>query len=299
LQWVTADGNTWELDLNAGVLVFSETLALSSPTATAAVDDGLWHEGRVTAVQNGGNIDIKVYLDDVQVISESIAGTVTRVIEVQSNGDGAASNILAGNGQFMVWNGTITISGLDTVGAMRGHAGETADDRITRLCDEEGISLTMVGTSDTTMGAQSVDTIFNLLRECEAADLGYLLDGLGPGLNYTCRSSLYNQIAQVTVNANSGQVPATPGPLPSHDGQWIHNRITVSRTNGAIPTIVEDTSGALGTDNVGVYDNRYLVNVESDNQLRDIGSWLVHLGTVEGLRYTQFPLDFAAAPELA
>jgi hypothetical protein len=298
LQWITADGHAWEIDLNPGLLVFSEDIAFSSPSASAAVDNGLWHEGRVYAVQSGGNINITVFFDGVQVISESIAGTVTRVTSVEANAAGGPSSIITGIGHFTIWNGSTTVSGLDTVDSMRGHAGETASARLTRLCTEENISLSLTGTSTAAMGAQGVDTIMNLLRECEAVDLGYLLDGLGPGLTYVCLSSLYNEAAQLTVNANSGQVPATPGPQPALDDQRLKNRVTATRINGGSAT-AEDTSGPLGTAALGVFDSRYVVNTYTDGQLDDIATWLVHVGTVEGMRYPLILLDLAAAPELA
>lgn len=291
-----ADGRVALFRSDEDEIVF-DTL-VDNALATYNPWDGATHHVAITASQSGSDIDWQLILDGTVYSSGTLASRTLQAVDtILLNENGfLASSSTYGLGHLAVFESVISVT--SHASAAAGWTGETADDRITRLCDEEGISLTMVGTSDTAMGAQSVDTIFNLLRECEAADLGYLLDGLGPGLVYTCLSSLYNQSAQVTVNANSGQVPATPGPLPSHDSQWIRNRVTVTRTFGSF-IIAEDVDGNLGTDAVGVFDSRYVVNVDSDNQLPDIGSWLVHLGTVEGLRYTQFPLDFAAAPELA
>ena len=179
-----------------------------------------------------------------------------------------------------------------------GYVGETADTRLTRLCTEEGVSLDIIGSSGTTMGPQTTDTFVNLLRECESADLGYLFDGIGPGLTYVCRTSLYDQAAQVTANANSGQVPATPAPAPISDDQRLANRITLTRTNGSF-FVAEDEDGPLGTAALGVFSDRRVVNLEADGQLVGVTKWLLHLGTVEGMRYPQVPLDLAAAPELA
>lgn len=180
-----------------------------------------------------------------------------------------------------------------------GYVGETVDDRLYRLCiTEEGIPLNRIGAGDIRMGAQSVDTLMNLLRECETADGGVLFDGLQQDLTYVSRNSLYNQSAALTLDANSGQVPAAPGPLPIFDDQRILNRITVTRTSGSF-VVDEDEDGPLGTAVIGVRDGRVVVNTETDGQLTDIASWRVHLGTADGMRYPQVMFDLAAAPELA
>lgn len=179
-----------------------------------------------------------------------------------------------------------------------GYVGETAEDRLTRLCAEEGVTLTVTGNSNIAMGPQHADTFMNLVRECETADVGVLLDGLAVGLTYACRNALYSQAAALTIDANSGQVPADATPAPVFDDQKITNSVTVANRTGSSVT-VEDTDGTLGTAAIGVFDSEYGVNLSADTDLVSFGSWIVHIRTAEGMRYPQVLVDFAAAPELA
>lgn len=257
--------------------------------------DNTWHHYRTTTSQVGGNMSLTLYLDGVQVGTATVAGTQGHVASVQPISDQYPLGILH-------WSvGHVAVYGVTPpahMPAFTGFTGEDAVTRLTRLCAEDGIPLTVAGSSTTAMGPQGIDTLMNLLRECETADLGYLLDGLGPGLNYIARTQLYNQIAWMTINANSGQVPASPGPQPTNDDQRLRNRVTVTRTNGSF-VVVEDTNGPLGTAALGVFDNRIVVNLASDADLAGIGAWLVHFGTVEGMRYPLVLIDLTAAPELA
>lgn len=293
LQWITADGHAWELDLNPGKLVFSEDTTFTSPSANAAVDNGLWHEGRVDAVQSGGNINITVYLDGVQVITESIAGTVSRVTSVEANAAGGPSSILSGIGQFMVWNGSTTVAGLDTVDSMRGHAGETAGARIVRLCGEFSIPVSVTSTTGTAlMGPQGVDTLLTLLRACEDVDGGILYDGQSAGLNYLARQDRYNLAVSMALDTQRQQVKLPFAPV--EDDQRIRNDWTVTRPGGTFGHF-QDLGHVAAN---GLYDTSATKNAQADSQLLDMAAWLVHLGTVEEMRVPGLSLQLIDRPEL-
>jgi hypothetical protein len=177
-----------------------------------------------------------------------------------------------------------------------GWRGELATDRITRLCSEQGVPLALVGTTTTMMGPQSVDTFVNLLRECETADLGLLYDGFGAGLGYTSRAARYNQATALTLDVAAGQVDDPFAPVD--DDQRNRNLFKVDRKGGSSATY-QDSTGPLGTNSltgIGVYDSSQTVNIAADGMLINHAGWLVHLGTVEGLRYPNLNLDLAAAP---
>lgn len=88
---------------------------------------------------------------------------------------------------------------VDTVGIARaasGWAGERAGDRADRLCGEEGIAFTIVGTAAETqpMGPQLPDTTLNLFDEIARTDAGIIHDTRTQlGLTFRTGRSLHNQ----------------------------------------------------------------------------------------------------------
>lgn len=306
IRWGISSGSfAWvrvDMDSGLGVSVnaFTSTGSEVGFVSTGTnYSDGDYHFARIVLTQSGGDIDAELWVDGLQVSSNTSTGvTLGAPFYVQLNPRGASG--LGGDvdavGHVAIFSGTGSNS---PASAVDGYTGETVDDRLLRLCvTEEGIPLNRIGTSDTAMGAQGVDTLMNLLRECETTDGGVLFDGLQQDFTYVSRNNLYNESAALTIDANSRQVPASPGPLPVFDDQRILNRITVTRTNGSFVEY-EDANGSLGTAVIGVRDGRVLVNTESDRQLKDIATWRVHQGTVNEMRYPQVLFDLAAAPELA
>jgi hypothetical protein len=157
--------------------------------------------------------------------------------------------------------------------------------------------LTFVGPSSTRMGLQGMDTFVNLLRECEAADLGLLYDGFGPGLGYVTRSARYNLPASLTLDM-AADPPQVNNPFnPADDDQRNRNLWKVDRKNGSSAT-AEDKTGPLGTAAIGTYDSQTTLNVATDNVLPGYASWLVHMGTTEGFRYPNLSIDLGSNPEL-
>lgn len=260
------------------------------------LDDGRWHWLDI-AVQDGTgtNATYNLYLDGV-LSSQGTnsgpikAGKVLSVVVSDSGDIDAAAHVA-------VWatNGVLLE---DLYGAFLGHTGETATQRLTRLCSENGIPLTIIGTSTTNMGPQGTDPLPTLLREPETADGGVLYDGRGPGLTYVTRTARYNQAPVLTADVSAGQVGDPFAPVD--DDQRIRNRVKADRKGATTSTPpVEQTTGPLGTATVGVYDTQITLPVDSDDYLIQYAAWMVHLGTVEGLRYPQLRLDLAAVPALA
>lgn len=167
----------------------------------------------------------------------------------------------------------------DNARALDGYTGETASDRIERLCREEGITASITGTSAQAMGPQSVATLADLLIECEAVDGGLLSDGAdGGGLTYRCLSSIYNQSASLAVTRGSLDVDVAP----VWDNRNIRNDVTASRSGG---------SSSRQTDEAHVTRTRRrikdsaTVNVATDSQLSDQAMWRVNVGTTPAPRY--------------
>lgn len=174
--------------------------------------------------------------------------------------------------------------------APRGRPGDTVELRMRRLSIENAVPLDLVGTADLAMGVQGIGGYLDLMTECETVDSGALLDGLGPGLTYVCRTSAYGKPAGLTLDAGDGQVLT---PLPAeHDDLGRVNSFTADNPAGGQQSFTKEV-GDLGTDEVGVYDSSGSFPVALDSTLYDEAAWRVHLGTVKGLRYPNVSFELA------
>ena len=191
----------------------------------------------------------------------------------------------------------------DYASPLAGYAGENAADRFTRLCTEEGMGSSIVGTDTDTalMGPQPVQTLVALLQECEDADMGLLYEDRNSlGLIYQTRTNLYNQSPAITLDYSQAQF-AQPM-QPTSDDQLTRNDVTLTRTNGSQQR-ADAHRGAYSTQDppngIGVYTYSGTVNVQSDGQLPDSASWLVWIGTADQLRYPVLMMDLSRSEAAA
>jgi hypothetical protein len=259
----------------------------------------------LTLTQNGSNIDITFGTVDAETADDSGFGSMTvnsRTLGVPItalvNGAGSANPAGAldqvAYGHLAVYDADPGY--YDNLNELVAFRGERADHRLERLCAENGETIDITGIAPITMGAQSIATLLDLLRECETADDGVLYDGRGVGLSYVCRSERENQDADLTINASGSQL--APGFAAVDDDQRRRNKATVTRT-AASESTYEDTDGPLGTAVIGVYDTSLSVNLQEDFDAIRYAEWIVHVGTQDGYRYPAVPVDVRRAPTLA
>jgi hypothetical protein len=183
----------------------------------------------------------------------------------------------------------------DDLAAFNAYDFELVTDRVQRLCDENGVAVTITGTSTARMGPQSVAELVPLLRECEAVDGGLLCDGLANGLSYITGDERVNSAAALTLDASNGEVGNL---IPIDDDQRTRNKVTAKRTAGGEATY-EDEDGELGTAAVGIYDDSIEVNSIYVDDLVDHASRRVALGTLPGYRYPNLTMALHHDPTLA
>ncbi|MCW2919135.1 MAG: hypothetical protein JWN52_7203, partial [Actinomycetia bacterium] len=201
---------------------------------------------------------------------------------------------------------------------VQAFVGETAGDRIQRLCGEEGIQFTAIGASDAVpanatlanghlpanelrwqlldtaaMGPQTAAKLTDLLKECADTDLGILFEPRDAlGLGYRTRTSMYNQTVRLAMTYSNEEIGDALSPVD--DDQSTRNDIVVSRPKGSTARAVLQT-GALSVqpppDGVGRYDDSPPANVQADTDLPDQAGWRLHLGTVDEPRYPQITLN--------
>lgn len=192
------------------------------------------------------------------------------------------------------------------------YAGEPATQRIARLCEEEGVPVTIDGPLPEAgvsrvaaweavaaqgvqaMGPQRADqTLVDLLKECAEVDLGVLSEMRhAPGFAYRARVTIQNQDAGLTWDSSTRGVI---NPLaPTLDDQKIRNDVTANRIDGSSWRTVDDASVVLD----GTYEESVDLNVYRDGQLLDQAGWRLHLGTWPGMRYPSMPLELEFADDL-
>jgi hypothetical protein len=177
---------------------------------------------------------------------------------------------------------------------MNGYVGETAADRFTRLCAEEGIASTIVGLAADTplMGPQRDGKFTDVLQTIEDCDRGQLFERRDAlGLGYRTRRDLCDQIAVLQLDSSLSQIDsysATP------DDALTRNDVIVSRTGGS-QVLCQQLTGALSMqtppNGVGDYSFSLDVPIHDDTQLQDLGNWILSVGTVNEYRYPNITVD--------
>lgn len=147
--WNTGGGaSQWYMDANpagTGLRMFYiagglPVQVISAPSYNG--NDGLWHHYRAEGSKLVGDTPIFVYVDGVLIASATAVGVAFGSIN-KMNAQAGLVNLTAGSennpqdsalGHVAVWQPYV--SGPDTFRAFQGWAGETAGDRIVRLCAE-------------------------------------------------------------------------------------------------------------------------------------------------------------------
>lgn len=276
------------------------TTLLDTSDPLEALGDEQTHHLRLSVEQSGTSVAWAVWVDGAGVLVGSRVTTTNHGparVEVRTWG---AFGTETAYGHVAVWSQNTTLpQAVDIAQVALGSIGETAGRRIERLCDEEGVTFTGMGDLDESqgMGAQGVDGFLNLIRECEAADLGLLNESrTALGLVYCTRESLYNQTAALTLDYSTKVFASVPEPVD--DDQLTRNQVTVSRAGGSSYT-ADLATGALSTlappSGVGTYDESVTLSLAGDGiMLANQAGWRVHLGTVDAARYPMLHLNLAA-----
>jgi hypothetical protein len=278
-------------EVESGTLDFSIALAASRV-------DGRPHHLSYQCVQNGPNVDITPYADGV-------VGATTPVVGVL----GSSVQIFTRNFDFFSASPTSTLAAhvavyefaamtVPTVraSAAAAYAGELATTRIRRIAAEEHVPMVCTSGLSPAMGPQPTGTLLDVLRDCEAVDMGVLYE-TNWGLGYQSCNDRTNQ--PVSLALDKAQRHIAVEPEPADDDQRLRNKWTASRTNGS-SYVKEQTSGPLGTQagGPGLYDDSITVNVNLDTQLPDQAGWRLHISTVDEDRWPSIAIRLHGTPTL-
>lgn len=295
------DGSdSWTIDMYSSL----EEIDIFEPGAgsNAAVYAGLFDGSqqrhiRFTADQDGADIDYTLYINGVQIVTDTVAATTLAPVVhmLMTPGDDGSSVA-----DVALWAGDPPALA-DFYDAATGHPGETAGRRFERLCSEEDIPARVVGNPDNTqpMGPQYPETLPNLLQEIEATDDGIIYDSRHEvGLELRTGRSFYNQAATLAIDHDAYELAPVTDPVL--DDQATRNDVTASRREGSTARAVRE-SGPLNVsaphldpEGVGRYTHQVDVNPVSDLVLGDHAGWHLHRGTVDETRWPAVTVDLVA-----
>lgn len=285
--------------------------------AQAMGADGTTGIVAVSFAKSGANIAVKMSYQPIGAASPTYYTTtvtsqvVGRIDHIEIFPDGIA-NASVGIGHLAVQSQAT--DAIEWTQPLNAYDGEFCYDRMTRLLALAGYSAVTTITDGVTfpmrMGPQRIDSLLNLIRECEATDGGVLYDGHGDSLTYMSHGVMENLSAAFTVDATTQLMPPF---APIDDDQQLRNSWTYTQRSGASVTYTDSDPGdANSTVNVGVYPDSATVNVFGNNDaevgtktggfgtkaLLNLASWNVHRDTQDNYRIPAFQLAFHRNPEL-
>jgi len=283
---------------------FSSDLLFAGTMPLYGSDD-VWHLMTFGAVDAGANVRYYIGIDDQADFPDSVLyaqaimpfpARFEMFVDTGTTQPSAVGHVVlydedawTNAGDYGIWRG------------FNGYVGETAAQRFTRLCSEEGVSYGLVGYDvfSTFMGPQTPKPLLDLLFECVDADQGSLYEPRGDAaLVMRTTRSLIGRDPVLTLDYAAGEVAGPFG--PTDDDTDTVNDVTAKRTFGG-RSRYEQTTGPLNTaapgtrrGAVGRYDAQKTVNLRDDGLLADVASWAVHMGTIDEARYPTVTVDLTA-----
>lgn len=260
--------------------------------------DGRPHHLRLqTAASGGSSTTWSLYLDGVLLTggTEAIPVHAPATVTYEWNEVFATVEVTdLSIGYLTVWDATGP-DAEDTYSAYRGFIGEQAGARVLRVAAERGVPASMYGleADGVRLGVQRPEKFLDTLNTVARTDLGYVLERRDAlELLYRGRHTLYNQDPAITLDFAQGLVSAPFEPLD--DDKLTQNEVTATRDGGTSTTAML-TSGRMSVQDppagVGNYDIARTLSLASDGQTHEHAYWRMHLGTYDGLRYTQVTVN--------
>lgn len=302
VAWFTSNNYWWAINLNSGVFVVtvvdpSGSVVVNNSISFAGTDPTQWVTFRMKATVSGGTVSwaFAWFVQGAPVVwgtSSTFSGAVGALRSWTANGNAS----MGGGSICHVFGVTTGNDDLQSFAALRsfdGYAGETAGNRAIRLAQDEGVPVIVMGDPDLTaaMGVQSASTFLSLVRECEDADQGLLIER-GAGLGFLTNRFRLN--VPVTMALDFAQKHIADAPEPTDDDLNLTNVVTLTRTNGSSTTVLSASSVALS----GAYTDELTVNLYLDAQLDDQAGWRLHMGTIDELRWPRITLQLHRNPSL-
>jgi hypothetical protein len=221
------------------------------------------------------------------------AVTIGAVTSVAINPNGTCQQLAVGHIAVLSTANTIVA----TSKPFNAWSGETAAARVQRLCTEESINCRIYGHPELSMqmGPQTLETIPELLQECETTDRGFLFEPKTTlGVGYRTLYSMYNQAPVASASYSAAALGSAFA--STADDLLTINDVTVTNLDGssARQVLESGTMSVLPPPNgVGRVDTSIQVNGLSDGYLAGIANWILHASTDAHDRFPVIPFNLA------
>lgn len=291
-----------ETDTSGEIFTFTTNLSgafiRDDAVSVGDVYDGAPRHIRVKVYQFSTWVNTEMYVDGHLETFATLVGTnLTNLRSISLNQVGEVGTKIPALGQVIVYPDQTVGPGAD---AADGYVGETAADRFARLCDEEGIAYTIVGTAADSkpMGPQTIQTLLDQFAEIGRTDDGLVFDTRAAlGLTYRTGSSRVNQTSVLDLTFPTHVAP----PLdPAIDDLDTRNDVTARSATGSARSVEETgpMSVLAPPDGVGRTSTTVDANPENDTSLPDIARWYRAVGTIPDPRYPRVVVDLVATPAI-
>lgn len=256
----------------------------------------------VELVQSGADVNVLIDVTRINadgsvtggLITDTFTGmTVGRCTRIDMGASGTMTGWAVGHVGVANTQSWLFASS-DLIG---GYIGESPTTRISRVCAQAGVPVSVSSGSNVNMGPQTTGDLMTVLAECEEADHGLLYDGDDFGINYLTRGTRTVTGVSLALDIRDGQV--MPPFQPLENTRLVHNDITVTRSGGGSARSVQASGQAYAAGMVGVFSDSTTLNLENDSALLGHSTWLLSLGTVDLDRFPTLALDLSASPALA
>lgn len=195
----------------------------------------------------------------------------------------------------------------DLIAQVNAFTGEDAGSRLARLCRYANLPLAFVGDATALsldMGPQAADQLYNLIQATAVSDVGLLYESKGDAsLAYrTGGGHACGPTEPVAVALSRTLHHLADPPVATYDDQTVHNDYTITNGDGSTIQVTQTTgplSTALPPVGMGDYATSAQVNLATPNEVADVASWLLHLGTVPTARYPQLSVNLLASAPAA
>ncbi len=300
----TGDTERVEIETDTAGEVFTFTTnQLGAFQRDDAVDEGDVYDGatrhiRVRVYQSGTNVVTEMYINGVaRTVTLLASSTLTRMTSISLNQVGEVGTKIPAIGQVNVYMDATAGPGTD---ASAGWVGELAADRFERLCTEEGITATIVGSAADSkpMGPQTPAAVLDQFAEIASTDDGLIFDTRATlGLTYRTGLDRLNQTSVLDLTFPTHVAP----PLdPDIDDLDTRNDVTAKSPTGSARSVEETGSMSVlaPPDGVGRTSTTVDVNPLDDASLPDIARWNRAKGTIADPRYPRVVVDLVATPSI-
>lgn len=284
----------------------SANTTINDADASTALN-GAPHHVRWILANSGANCSVTIQLDGSTVATGTVTGKNLPALNIigvpeQSQWDNSTPAVVADMpvtfSHVAIWN---TSSAPSPATAAFGHVGETADDRVSRVCDEEGIEAFVHPDAGVAMGPQPVAPPLQMfVGSGEVAEQGVFGEPRHTsGFTFRANESISDQDPTVTLDYAAEEV--APPMLHREDLDHAQNDIIVTRRGGGSSGQVLKETGQLNASDphtdpkaIGPYPVRPVLSLETDAQAATQAGRRLRHGTTDELRFAAVGVDLTA-----